>query len=71
MAFTLEKWKNDAQERIIRLVPKLQRLGVKSVYAALCGAALLPVAQAGAAQTGDISALLTAGGVLAGAPARV
>lgn len=64
MAFTLETWKTQLSERLQNWRQRMVGCGVDSVYAWLSAMTLWPVAQA--ATSGDVSAGVALGGVLAG-----
>lgn len=64
MAFTLETWRTQLPERLQNWRRRMVGCGVDSVYAWLGAMTLWPVAQA--ATSGDVSAWVALGGVLAG-----
>lgn len=64
MAFDLTIWQQKAGERLQAWRPRMQQVGVHSVYAFVSAAALWPVVQA--AQQGEWAALAALGGVVSG-----
>lgn len=64
MAFDLSIWKRKVTDRLQDWEPRMQRMGVKSVYAFLATTVLWPVVEA--YKRGDLAALMVLGSVLSG-----
>jgi hypothetical protein len=64
VAFDLSTWKRELADRLQGWKPRMQRIGVKSVYVSLCVASLWPVVEA--LKQDDLAALVALGSVLSG-----